>query len=475
MTNHYPLLDSMRTASKMDSAMSISTMIKLNQLMKENEQSRNESAILASLSARARSSLATTISPTMESYISHARQQALYNSPLHLSLSRPTVDHPMTTRPAPPTLSYHDLTAPTPTGNGIPSILLRQGASSRRSSTTSSAVLGSELTRRRAESLGSLPNTSSSSLATQESKPAVRKEKIIEALKSENQRGKKRQDLNDMERLELTRTRNREHAKSTRLRKKARYDELLKFEEHMQSILKTNDLREERENCVQNFLSVRQDMLNKKLSRAPVKDDDASLKDGDDLIRSLEEVIINPIENFRFRVEGPTSFDCGDGHSNSSLSCMEKWDRELRFEVEQAHPTPNAKVLPFSSTSHFAYELQDGKDSIAISDNGNGYAHMDLVLHKKMKMMSSSATTCTTQKIVVMSAVLKVRFDDADQPNRLSSVVVLSMTSSLSPLSATALDKNTAISGDNSSDEKSAMGVQQTHPSVISLSDQVCG
>jgi ABC-type phosphate/phosphonate transport system substrate-binding protein len=64
--------------------------------------------------------------------------------------------------------------------------------------------------------LGSLPNTSSSSLATQESKPAVRKEKIIEALKSENQRGKKRQDLNDMERLELTRTRNREHAKSTR-------------------------------------------------------------------------------------------------------------------------------------------------------------------------------------------------------------------------------------------------------------------
>lgn len=260
-----------------------------------------------------------------------------------------------------------------------------------------------------------------------------------------------------------------------RLRKKARYDELLKFEEHMQSILKTNGLREEREKCVQKFLTVRQDMLNNKLSRDSSKDDDASLKDGGDLIRYFEEVIVNPIENFQFHVEGPTSFDCGDSHNNSALSCMEKWDRELRFEVEQAHPTPSVKVLPFSSTSHFAYELQDGTEGIAISNNGNGYAHVDLVLHKNMKMMSSSATTYTKQKIVVMSAVVKVRFDDTDQPNRLSSVVILSMTSSLSPLTATALDKNTTIPGDNRSDEKSSMDGQQTHPSVISLSDQVCG
>lgn len=44
----------------------------------------------------------------------------------------------------------------------------------------------------------------------------VRAEKIRDALNSKPQRGKKRQDLNDLERLELTRTRNREHAKSTR-------------------------------------------------------------------------------------------------------------------------------------------------------------------------------------------------------------------------------------------------------------------
>jgi hypothetical protein len=44
----------------------------------------------------------------------------------------------------------------------------------------------------------------------------IRAEKILDALNSKPQRGKKRQDLNELERLELTRTRNREHAKSTR-------------------------------------------------------------------------------------------------------------------------------------------------------------------------------------------------------------------------------------------------------------------
>lgn len=58
----------------------------------------------------------------------------------------------------------------------------------------------------------------------------VRTDKIVEALKSKPQRGKKRQNLNDFERQELTRTRNREHAKSTRLKKKQRLEELVEME-----------------------------------------------------------------------------------------------------------------------------------------------------------------------------------------------------------------------------------------------------
>mmetsp|Transcript_18617 Transcript_18617/g.40287 ORF Transcript_18617/g.40287 Transcript_18617/m.40287 type:complete len:342 (+) Transcript_18617:210-1235(+) len=58
----------------------------------------------------------------------------------------------------------------------------------------------------------------------------VTSDKIRDALHSKPQRGKKRLNLNEYEREELTRTRNREHAKSTRSKKKARLQELLDVE-----------------------------------------------------------------------------------------------------------------------------------------------------------------------------------------------------------------------------------------------------
>jgi hypothetical protein len=45
-------------------------------------------------------------------------------------------------------------------------------------------------------------------------------------MNSKPQRGRKRSNLTDEERQELTRTRNRQHAKSTRERKKARLEEV---------------------------------------------------------------------------------------------------------------------------------------------------------------------------------------------------------------------------------------------------------
>ena len=48
------------------------------------------------------------------------------------------------------------------------------------------------------------------------SKEVIRKEEIEAALKSKPQRGRKRENLSGLERQELTRTRNREHAKTTR-------------------------------------------------------------------------------------------------------------------------------------------------------------------------------------------------------------------------------------------------------------------
>ena len=52
--------------------------------------------------------------------------------------------------------------------------------------------------------------------ASEGSQPKIRQEQIDAALRSKPQRGRKRENLSVLERLELTRTRNREHAKSTR-------------------------------------------------------------------------------------------------------------------------------------------------------------------------------------------------------------------------------------------------------------------
>ncbi|KAL7527661.1 hypothetical protein ACHAWF_002269 [Thalassiosira exigua] len=72
----------------------------------------------------------------------------------------------------------------------------------------------------------------------------MRTNKINDALKSKPQRGKKRDNLNDRERLELTRTRNREHARCTRMKKKARLERLIAVEKRY-ALLRAEETRDD--------------------------------------------------------------------------------------------------------------------------------------------------------------------------------------------------------------------------------------
>mmetsp|Transcript_20656 Transcript_20656/g.41328 ORF Transcript_20656/g.41328 Transcript_20656/m.41328 type:complete len:409 (-) Transcript_20656:120-1346(-) len=89
----------------------------------------------------------------------------------------------------------------------------------------------------------------------------VRKDEVELALKSKPQRGKKRENLSALERLALTRTRNREHAKSTRLRKKARYQELLDKEEQLQNLMRQDQLRDDRRKSIIAFMNLRSEAI----------------------------------------------------------------------------------------------------------------------------------------------------------------------------------------------------------------------
>jgi len=88
------------------------------------------------------------------------------------------------------------------------------------------------------------------------SNPIIKKQ-IADAINSKPQRGRKRSNLTDEERQELTRTRNRQHAKSTRERKKARLEELTKIEEQHNELLHTNHMEAERRRVVQAVISSR--------------------------------------------------------------------------------------------------------------------------------------------------------------------------------------------------------------------------
>mmetsp|Transcript_4402 Transcript_4402/g.8417 ORF Transcript_4402/g.8417 Transcript_4402/m.8417 type:complete len:537 (-) Transcript_4402:131-1741(-) len=83
------------------------------------------------------------------------------------------------------------------------------------------------------------------------------KEEVIEALASKPQRGRKRSNLTEAQRQELTRTRNRQHAKSTRERKKARLDELTAIEEQYFTLKQERELDASRRHVVQAVVAMR--------------------------------------------------------------------------------------------------------------------------------------------------------------------------------------------------------------------------
>jgi len=85
----------------------------------------------------------------------------------------------------------------------------------------------------------------------------VLKKQIVDAMNSKPQRGRKRTNLTVEERQELTRTRNRLHAKSTRERKKARLEELTKIEGQYKDLLARLGAEDERRRVVQAVISLR--------------------------------------------------------------------------------------------------------------------------------------------------------------------------------------------------------------------------
>lgn len=216
---------------------------------------------------------------------------------------------------------------------------------------------------------------------------SIRQKEIEKALRSKPQRGRKRANLNEIERLELTRTRNREHAKSTRIRKKMRYEELLDCETRIKVIEERQDLEHRRRLCVVKYLSFRETMI-RELTLTKSVDSDLPLK----IMRLFQE-------------NANTLYDDGsaDNKNFTTLECMQKFDRSLLSGINIA-----------ANKSVISYKMKDpsGLHDIALSQNGTAIVEADLV----------------SDNIILQSHVLKITF--ARECDQIRSVVILPLACS---------------------------------------------
>jgi hypothetical protein len=194
----------------------------------------------------------------------------------------------------------------------------------------------------------------------------VRRQEIEAALRSKPQRGRKRDNLSEVERLELTRTRNREHAKSTRNRKKTRYQELLDNEQKLDGYLKTEELNNKRRSCVLDFLSIQEDMLHSTRSSdlSTSCDDTRQIANSGVEAKTLQDVV-EDIATFTFCSRTDPS------GATTAVARMQHFDASL---ISHLSSPKSVSVL-----ASLSYEVNGMANGIALTSGDTGFAEVGLV------------------------------------------------------------------------------------------------
>jgi len=193
---------------------------------------------------------------------------------------------------------------------------------------------------------------------------SIRREKVEAALRSKPQRGRKRENLSDLERLELTRTRNREHAKSTRLRKKQRYQELLDCEEKLKEIEETDDLNDGRRISVIKFLQIRESLMR----TFPTKSERSSPERSE--AENFGDAFSNVIPNLSEFVFQNTAKSAGN--QLEGMAGLKQFDEQLASRIQRIFGSSMLESLQFT--------VQGGENAIALSGDNKGFAIIELTI-----------------------------------------------------------------------------------------------
>ena len=204
----------------------------------------------------------------------------------------------------------------------------------------------------------------------------VRRLEVDKALSSSPQRGRKRANLSNMERLELTRTRNREHAKCTRMRKKSRFSDLLLTERMYEDLHKSAELDHRRRLAVLCFFQLRETMLSNGLQpmsagrAANQKDASAPTEKVASGAETMEDIVEN-MSTFVFET-GSNGVSQG-----TSLERMKLADLDLVSRVI-------AKIGLTTSTDTVV-KYQVSSDDIGLAPNDVAIVQVTLALKKPLR------------------------------------------------------------------------------------------
>jgi hypothetical protein len=250
-----------------------------------------------------------------------------------------------------------------------------------------------------------VPSSASCSLsATKEQvdhEELIRREEVVKALHSKPQRGRKRRNLNEEERQELTRTRNREHAKSTRERKKQRHLELLDMERLYQEVKRQQDMQGQRREIVCRFVAARQAMLQQVLDN-----ENSSPKEGSSAALDVVHGLILSRGDLRHHIRGQRG-----GADLDGVTLMGLFDRSL------------AALLPAQgSEASYRYDA----NAIALTPQGDAKLECSICFGGraiKTMHMTVSFAGGTAKIIAVDIAFLQDESSSERQPPSLGSQV----------------------------------------------------
>jgi hypothetical protein len=167
--------------------------------------------------------------------------------------------------------------------------------------------------------------------------------------------------------MELTRTRNREHARSTRNRKKARYQELIDKESALDHYQQEKHLAVQRRSCIVEFLNLRQNMI-----RSPSSVDDD--------IKSAMTTFLGSSDDFQFCTEE-------EGANGASW-----FDHMRHFDVDLIQRASNR----FGADAAEVISYAVAPERIAVSLDDKAYVPVNIVLETEPDVQLLSAHLVVT-------------------------------------------------------------------------------